>query len=163
MGFQKQGARHPAARWKSFKVGHLGVACSQVDFCGRGYPCPLFCPSPLVTHHSLQPSCRRSPGARVTLAPSPEVCQQLHCSGRIQPPPCSNRPCAEGKIRTAWDGEGTTVTYVPCTMLASCRTHVCGDKVGRCSQHRSDVLSTGRYPRERSPGGRGRLGRAPQS
>lgn len=86
-----------------------------------------------VTHHSLQPSCRRCPGARVTLAPSPEVCQQLHCSGRIQPPSCSSSPCAEGKTRTTWDCKGTTVTYVPCTMLASCSAHVCDDEVGRGS------------------------------
>lgn len=119
-------------------------------------PLPLTsAPLSPVTHHSLQPSCRWSPGARVTLAPSPEVCQQLHCSGRIQPPACSNRPCAEGKIRTAWDCEGTTVTYVPCTMQVSFSAHVCGDKLGRGSQHGSDVLygTSGGHPREGSQRG----------
>lgn len=44
-------------------------------------------------------------------------------------------------------------------MLASCSAHVCGDKVGRCSQHRSNVLPTGRHPRDLERGaGRGGCG-----
>lgn len=127
---------------RALKLGILESLALKLASAGLGCPCPhTSAPLSPVTHHSLQPSCRWSPGARVTLAPSPEVCQQLHCSGRIQPPACSSRPCAQGKIRAIWDRK--VVTYVSCTMLASCSTHVCGDKVGRRSQHRSDVLPTG--------------------
>jgi hypothetical protein len=162
-------------KMKELKAGHLGSLALRLASVGwvplpptpstplspvGWVPLPPTPSTPLspVTHHSLQPSCKRSPGARVTLAPSPEICQQLHCSGRMQLPACSSRPCAEGKIRTSWGCEGTTVTYVPCTMLASCSALMCGDKVGRCSQHRSNVLPTGKHPREGSREGRLRGG-----
>lgn len=73
------------------------------------------------THHSLQPSCRRSPGARVTPAPSPETCWQLHCSGGTQRPACSSSPCAEGNR-----GQGLVASHRhpnahPCLAPSRCR------------------------------------------
>lgn len=147
---------------RALKLGILGSLAFKLASPGSGRPCPhTSVPLSPVTHHSLQPSCRRSPGARVTLAPSPEVCQQLHCSGRIQPPACSSRPCAEGKISTTWDCKGTTVISVPCTMLA---VHMCSvvTKCGAVTSMEamcSMAHQTGTLEREQGGG----LGRAPPS